>query len=397
MNLRPRNGSTRPAASVSGDYLRSLARLIDQVPPDAVAGVVACLADARKCGARVYVLGNGGSAATASHLVCDLTKATNPPLRAHSLADNLPLFSAFANDTSYADAFAHQVSTYVERGDVVIAISASGNSPNVVEALQAASSIGAKTIALVGFGGGEARALADVEVHVPSHDYGLVEDVHSAIGHAVCQALRETEAHAVASALAGTIEQVFAAAPAPGTNGHAVFVDRDGVINANRNGHVRSWEDFEVLPGALDALALLAGSGRRVFVVTNQSMVGRGLASRDALLQVHTRLAELVSENGGSIEAALTCPHVPDDACGCRKPEPGMLLGAADRFGVALDESVMIGDHFSDLEAAERAGCASILVLSGRVQTFRTSDIPSGCLAVVPNLLAAAELLAGSP
>jgi D-sedoheptulose 7-phosphate isomerase len=98
--------------------------------------------------------------------------------------------TAWANDRAYESTFAEQVATHVEREDLVIAISASGNSPNVVAALEAASRLGAQTIGLLGFDGGAARYLVDVAIHIPCHDYGLVEDTHAAIGHAITAAVR---------------------------------------------------------------------------------------------------------------------------------------------------------------------------------------------------------------
>jgi phosphoheptose isomerase len=139
-------------------------------------------------------MGNGGSAATASHMVCDLVKGAQvpgcAPLRVFGLTDNTPLLTAWANDHAYEQVFAEQIQAFVEPHDVVIAISASGNSPNILAGLRAAAARGAHTIAMVGFDGGAASELADLVIHIPSDDYGLVEDTHSAIGHALTAAVR---------------------------------------------------------------------------------------------------------------------------------------------------------------------------------------------------------------
>jgi D-sedoheptulose 7-phosphate isomerase len=176
-------------------HLEQLRVLLSQVPTDRLEAALDLLLEARETAHRVYVMGNGGSASTAAHFVCDLQKsATIPgqaPLRAYSLTDNMALMTAWANDTMYENVFAGQIMTLVDPGDVVIAISASGNSPNIVAGLRAAAQKGARTIALVGFDGGSASLLADVTVHIDSHDYGLVEDVHSALGHAITTAIRQ--------------------------------------------------------------------------------------------------------------------------------------------------------------------------------------------------------------
>jgi D-sedoheptulose 7-phosphate isomerase len=185
----------RLSVSRAASYLGQLAVVLEQVPDEAITEVIALLLETRALGRRIYIMGNGGSASTASHLVCDLVKtALVPglaPLRAYALGDNTPLMTAWANDKSYDHTFSEQISALVEYGDVVIAISASGNSPNIVAGLAAAAERGAHTVALVGFDGGEASRMAQVTIHVPAYDYGLVEDSHSAIGHAMTSAVRD--------------------------------------------------------------------------------------------------------------------------------------------------------------------------------------------------------------
>jgi D-sedoheptulose 7-phosphate isomerase len=183
-----------PAHPVASEYLDNLSRVLELVPEEALDEAIELLLAARATGHRVYIVGNGGSAATASHMVCDLVKTAHvpgcAPLRAFALGDTSTLMTAWANDRAYERTFAEQVLALGEAGDVVIAISASGNSPNIVAALEAARSVAAHTIALVGFDGGAAGVMADVVVHVPCHNYGLVEDTHAAIGHAMTAAIR---------------------------------------------------------------------------------------------------------------------------------------------------------------------------------------------------------------
>ncbi len=151
-----------------------------------------------------------------------------------------------------------------------------------------------------------------------------------------------------------------------GSGALAVLVDRDGVINVNRAEHVRSWPELEFLPGALDGLALLARSDIPVVVVTNQAIVNRGVVTREALDGIHERMVAEIERRDGAIRDVLVCPHRPDEGCACRKPAPGLLIDAAAKLRIDTSDAVMIGDHPRDLEAARRAGCPSILVLSGR-------------------------------
>jgi D-sedoheptulose 7-phosphate isomerase len=142
----------------------------------------------------VYVFGNGGSAALASHCACDLGKGTvvngNRRFRVLALTDNVPLMTAWANDASYEDVFAEQLAGLVDRNDIALAISGSGNSPNVLKALQVAREAGASTIGLTGFHGGRMKALCDLCVIVPSESMQVIEDLHVCVNHAIFSTLR---------------------------------------------------------------------------------------------------------------------------------------------------------------------------------------------------------------
>lgn len=144
----------------------------------------------------VFTCGNGGSAATASHLVCDLVKTASveglPRLRAMCLGDTPALLTAIANDVDYASVFLYPLETMAREGDVLIAISCSGNSPNTLRAAEWARQEGVTVISLTGFKGGRLGepALADVHVNIPSENYGVMEDLHMSVGHMMAQGLR---------------------------------------------------------------------------------------------------------------------------------------------------------------------------------------------------------------
>ena len=145
----------------------------------------------------------------------------------------------------------------------------------------------------------------------------------------------------------------------------AVFIDRDGVINVNRDLYVKTWDEFEFLPGVLDALALLAKAGLPVYVVTNQSCIGRGLTTLEEVLGIHERMREVIDQHGGRIDEVVMCPHRPSEGCSCRKPKPGMLLDIAARHDIDLSASYFIGDATSDAEIALAVGAQPILLLPG--------------------------------
>ena len=150
---------------------------------------------------RVWVAGNGGSAAIADHLCCDWTKGTHSaglsPLRTHSLVANGPVLTAIANDFGYDTVFSRQLEMLANRGDVLLLISSSGNSPNIVAAVDTAKGMGITTIGLTGFSGGALAKQADVSLHIPYANYGLVEDCHQILMHTFAQlfvAKREADA-----------------------------------------------------------------------------------------------------------------------------------------------------------------------------------------------------------
>jgi D-sedoheptulose 7-phosphate isomerase len=175
------------------DYLRAIAGILDQLESGPIAMSARILIDAYHAGRTVFIAGNGGSAAIASHLACDLEKTVAGPrtrrsarrLRAVSLGDNLATLTAWANDEGYENVFSERLRAHADPGDVLLVVSSSGNSPNILEALRVARELDMRTIAWVGFGGGQALELSECCVHVAIDDYGMAEGIHAVIGHLV--------------------------------------------------------------------------------------------------------------------------------------------------------------------------------------------------------------------
>lgn len=145
-----------------------------------------------------------------------------------------------------------------------------------------------------------------------------------------------------------------------------VFLDRDGVINRDSPAYIKTWGEFEFLPGSLDALRRLSAAGFTVIVISNQSAVNRRLMDLEALLDMHRKMRAVVSANGGYITDVFYCPHRPDEGCGCRKPQPGLILKACRKHGIDVKKVIMIGDSTKDMVCARNAGCAAaVLVKTG--------------------------------
>jgi D-sedoheptulose 7-phosphate isomerase len=175
-------------------YLKELEQVIRELSRPDIEAVAAALMEARRNGRQVFILGNGGSASTASHMMNDLNKYASVPgrprFRAIALTDNVPWLTAVGNDQSYAEVFVEPLENLMRPGDVVIAISASGNSPNVVRAVEYAQAHGATVIGFCGRPGGRLAEMADRRVIIPSDRIGQQEDGHVILNHALAFALR---------------------------------------------------------------------------------------------------------------------------------------------------------------------------------------------------------------
>ena len=192
-----------PAQMPSGDpgvstetYFKRITELIPRLPYETIDAIAGALLQAVQEEQTVFVFGNGGSAASASHMMCDLNKGVvgreqSRRPKVIALTDNVPLLTAWANDRGYEQVFSEQLKGFVHRGDVAFAISASGNSPNVVLALQTAREFGAFTVGIAGFHGGKMRGLCDLCAVVPSDNMQLIEDLHHAMLHSIFVVLRE--------------------------------------------------------------------------------------------------------------------------------------------------------------------------------------------------------------
>ncbi|MBN2372471.1 SIS domain-containing protein [bacterium] len=180
-------------SNFSRSYLTELKDLIDRFQHEQFERVLDCLLDAYENGNNIFVMGNGGSGSTASHLACDINKGAcfglDKRFRVICLNDNIPTMLAYANDLSYQDVFVEQLKNFLQPGDVVLGISGSGNSENVIRAVRYASEKGGKTIGLCGFKGGRLAEMVDVPLIAESDDMQKIEDVHMIVVHMLMQAL----------------------------------------------------------------------------------------------------------------------------------------------------------------------------------------------------------------
>jgi len=145
-----------------------------------------------------------------------------------------------------------------------------------------------------------------------------------------------------------------------------IFLDRDGVINEDSDDYIKSADEWHAIPGSIEAIAKLSQANYQVFVITNQSGLGRGLFDALALRNMHAKMQQLVQQAGGRIHGIYYCPHKPEDNCECRKPKPGLLTQIRDETGHDLTQAYFVGDSLKDLEVAQAVGAKGVLVETGK-------------------------------
>ena len=172
----------------------------------------------------------------------------------------------------------------------------------------------------------------------------------------------------------------------------AIFLDRDGVICENRSDHVKTWDEFQFLPRAIDSLAALSRLDLPIIVISNQAAINRGFVSTNIVEDIHRRMVAEIEAGGGRIDRVMYCPHRPDENCNCRKPQPGMLRQIATEMDIDLTQSYLVGDAATDIIAGNRVGCRNFLVLTGRgfKQVVPALQQAKGHFTIVRDLMDAA-------
>lgn len=286
-----------------------------------------------KKGGQVIFMGNGGSSADAQHIAAELSGryAFDRPAMAGVSLSNIAPVTAIGNDYTYDIVFQRQIEAICRKGDVVVGLSTSGNSRNVILAVEAAKRIGAKTVSFTGEGG-VLKEMTDVAVIIPTKETPRVQEGYLVACHTIC----------------GIVEREM-------YGKRAVLVDRDDTL-AKDVPYCDSPDKFQLLPGVPRSIAKLNEAGFIVIVVTNQSGIARGKFDVETLDSIHDKLRREVEAAGGYIEGIFYCPHHPDENCTCRKPETDMGIAAIMKHNINPKESFMVGDHERDMEFGRRLG-----------------------------------------
>ena len=339
---------TGAAMNRAGEWARKTRGMLASFPAEAAGKAAAVIAACYERGGKVLACGNGGSATEAQHLVAELVgkferdRASLPALTLHA---NPATLTAVANDYGYDDAFAHQIEALGASGDVLVAISTSGESVNTVRAVLAAKAKGLTTVGYLGGDGGRLGTLVDVPVVLEATDTATVQVGHLVLTHTIC----------------GLVEEAL-------FPNKAVFLDRDGTLIVNRH-YGSDPDEIELLDGVVEGLLELRKAGYKLVLISNQSGVAHGYFDEGDVARMHDQLQRMLDRHGAALDCLEYCPHHPEGVlspyaveCSCRKPAPGMLRRAARKHGVNISASWMVGDIEADVEAGRRAGARTILV-----------------------------------
>ena len=345
----------------SAAFLGEVQQIANQLDSVAIEKVAVMLADVRERGGRLFILGVGGSAANASHAVNDFRKLAG--VEAYAPTDNVSELTARTNDEGWATIFEAwlQVSRLRKRDAVLVFSVGGGNveknvSPNIVAALNYAKSVGAGILGIVGRDGGYTARVADACVIIPTVHPDRITPHTEAFQAVVWHLL---VSHPLLQRKATKWESLTQ------PQRRAVFLDRDGVLSGVivRNGKPytpTAVEEFTILPDTAKSLDRLKAENFLLVVITNQPDVARGKQTKENIDRMHERLrAEL------PVDDVFTCFHDDGDACDCRKPQPGLVLQAAKKYGIDLSRSYFTGDRWRDVDAGATAGCKTILIDHG--------------------------------
>ena len=321
---------------------RTASHVISSLDPDGIVRAADMVTEAIRSGHTVYFLGNGGSSADAQHLAGELSGKylfDRPGMPGACLSNIVPV-TAIGNDYDFDSVFSRQVDAFVREGDVVIGISTSGNSRNVLRAMERARELGAVTMSFSGEGG-VLKDIVDHAVIVRSRETPHIQEGYLVAGHMMCCLVERS---------------MFGR--------KAVFVDRDDTLvpDVPYCHDPRCMMPFDGVP---EAVRRLNDAGYLVIMVTNQSGIGRGLLTEDDLETVNHALMSSMASGGGRIDDVFFCPHRPEDGCECRKPGIGMGVAAVKKYHIDVRRSFMIGDSDSDMEFGRELGCRTLRVGEG--------------------------------
>lgn len=330
--------------ALSGKRIQSLGLLSDNKIHAALTSAIEAIVQSVLHGGKTLIAGNGGSASQSQHLCSELMgryKDSRFPIKAISLCSDVSLLTCIANDFGYERVYSRQIEGIGEKGDVFVAFTTSGKSRNILEALCECKSRGIPSIVFSGQANDTLNRLSDIVVPVPVDDSAIVQEIHLQLVHILCETIeRQIDSN----------EDVWEEVVALGRQGYEYLIlDRDGVINSIKaNGYIKAIDEFRFRQDFVSHIKELSMTFSRIFVVTNQKGVGKGLLSIDEVHAVHDWMEKEIRNIGGRIDKIYVSTSS-DNYAPTNKPNTGMADLIKSEFPeIDFSKTVIVGDSASD-------------------------------------------------
>lgn len=320
------------------------------------------LIDCFKSGGKMLIFGNGGFAAISQHISAELVgrlKLKRKPLSAISLSSDVAVLTCEANDFGFEKVFSRQIEAIARPNDIVLGLTTSGKSKNILEAISVSNDLGLSSYVITGQNAPNSlKELCVNIIQIPTLHTESIQDVTMILFHRICE---EIEKEVCAESTGAAWKKVLEMAK----EGHFkwLILDRDGVVNELMpNGYATSIEDIKLNEQFLEVCKDLTSLFRGTFIVTNQACIGRGLATQKQIDTVNNYIESEISKRGGGITATYVCPDANSESVD-RKPNTGMAIKIKQQYPeVEFAETIVVGDSYSDALFAKRIGASFIKV-----------------------------------
>lgn len=304
---------------------------------------------------KVLIAGNGGSAAQSQHLAAELVgrfKKTRRPISAFALSTDSSIVTSVGNDFGYEKVFSRQLEAYANDNDIFIGFTTSGKSKNILEALYTCKLKGVTSIIFTGNASNNVEQLCDHIISVPSDDSAIIQDFHHSFVHLVCEYID--------SKVVEITNNIWDIVLYHANQYKYLILDRDGVINQLKpNGYITTWNEFVFTPYFLEQIGTISQAYEKIYIVSNQRGVGKGLMSEGDLNIIHKQMIDKIEENGGRIDGIYVCTAVEDDDR--RKPNTGMAMDIkAENPHIDFTKTIVVGDSVTDKIFADKIGAKFI-------------------------------------
>ena len=305
---------------------------------------------------KVLIAGNGGSAAQSQHFAAELVgrfKTKRRAISAFALSTDSSIVTSVGNDFGYEKIFARQIEGHANEGDIFIGFTTSGKSKNILEALYTCKLNNVTTIVFTSIINNDIEQLCDYIIRVPSDDSAIIQDFHHSFVHIICEYID--------SKVIEDTSNIWNIVLHHANQYKYLILDRDGVINQLKpNGYITHWNEFIFTPFFLEQIGAVCRAFEKIYIVSNQSGVGKGLMSKDELNIIHKHMLNNIEEHGGKIDGIYVSTAVEDDDFS-RKPNIGMAMDIkADYPDIDFSKAIVVGDSITDKIFADKIGAKSI-------------------------------------